>query len=82
MAAVYSHPPNRRTLMCGPLTAKVSLRCMASKIEARVFSSAHAPVSPAGPIVRGSIPAVRTPDRRISGVASVRPWAPKKFSWR
>src|SRR5437867_11929598 len=31
-----------------PVTAKVSLRCMASKIEARVFSSAHAPVRAAG----------------------------------
>ena len=35
--------------MCGPLTAKVSLRCIASKIEARVFSSAHTPVRPAVP---------------------------------
>src|SRR6266436_1342641 len=44
MAAAYSQPPNRRTLMCGPLTAKVSLRCMASNREARV----HASVQPAG----------------------------------
>ena len=44
--------------MCGPLTAKVSLRCMASKIEARVFSSAHTPVRPAVLSVRASnIPA-------------------------
>ena len=29
--------------MCGPLTPKISLRYIASQIEAQVFSSAHAP---------------------------------------
>ena len=54
IGGVYSQPPNRRTLMCGPLTAKVSLRCMASKSDARVFSSAHTPVRPAVLSVRAS----------------------------
>ena len=38
--------------MCGPLTAKVSLRCIALKIDLRVFSSAQTPVRPA--VVIGS----------------------------
>src|SRR3990172_7735636 len=72
-AAVYSHPPNRRTLMCGPLTANVSLRFMPSKSDARVFSSAQTPVRPLVPSVRASnMPPTRVPDMRASIVPSVK----------
>ena len=72
-SAVYSQPPKKRTLMCGPLTANVSLRCIASKMEARVFSSAHTPVSPPVPSVRASnIPPTSVPDMRASMVPSVK----------
>ena len=53
--------------MCGPLTPKVSLRYIASKIEARVFSSAHTPVSPPGFSSRTSmVPPMSTPAKRRS----------------
>ena len=55
MSLSKPQPPKKRTLMCGPLTPKVSLRYMASKSEARVFSSAHTPVSPPGFSRRTSI---------------------------
>jgi hypothetical protein len=63
--------------MCGPLTAKVSLRCIASKIDARVFSSAQTPVRPAVSMVRTSMPASRRPDMRISMLESTAPIVPK-----
>ena len=47
-SGAYSQPPKNRMRICGPLVAKVSLRCIASNSEARVFSSAHTPVRPAG----------------------------------
>ena len=69
--------------MCGPLTANVSLRCMASNSDARVFSSAHTPVRPAVLSVRESKKlATRLPDMRTSGVPSVNEWPPKKLSCR
>ena len=59
------HPPKKRTLMRGPLTPKVSLRYIASQREARVFSSAHTPVSPPGFSRRTSmVPASKSPARR------------------
>ena len=81
MPASYSQPPNMRTLMCGPLTPKVSLRAMASKMEARVFSSAQTPVNPEVLSVRASKnPPTRLPDMRVSIVPSVKEWPPKKLS--
>ena len=57
--------------MCGPLTPKVSLRYIASQSEARVFSSAHTPVSPPGFSRRTSmVPPMRTPAKRRSSVPS------------
>ena len=63
--------------MCGPLTAKVSLRCMALKIDSRVFSSAQTPVRPAVLMVRTSMPPTRTPDMRRSMLPSRPPMVPK-----
>ena len=54
--------------MCGPLTPKVSLRYIASQSEARVFSSAHTPVSPPGFSRRTSI----VPPDQDAGKAPVR----------
>ena len=53
-----------------PLVPKVSLRCMAAKIDSRVFSSAHTPPKPAvlsRPTFR---PSSFLPLKRASGVAS------------
>jgi hypothetical protein len=59
--------------MCGPVTAKVSLRCMPSNKATRVFSSAHTPVSPLVPSVRASnMPPTTVPDMRASIVPSVK----------
>ena len=45
-------PPKKRTLIRGPVVAKVSLRRSAWKIDSRVFSSAHTPASPEAPQVK------------------------------
>src|SRR5215469_16636954 len=66
----YPQPPKKRTLMSGPLTPKVSLRYMASQIEARVFSSAHVPVSPPGLSHRTSAPVKLCPAIRVWMVPS------------
>jgi hypothetical protein len=64
--------------MWGPVTANVSLRFIASKIDARVFSSAQTPVRPPVPSVRASkIPPTRLPDIRTWAVPSVKEWPPK-----
>src|SRR5207247_4137764 len=56
------------------LTPNVSLRYIASQIEARVFSSAHTPVRPPGFSRRTSIvPPARTPVKRCSTVPSIWP---------
>ena len=69
--------------MWGPLTAKVSLRRIASKMEARVFSSAQTPVSPAVLSVRASnMPPTSVPAMRASIVPSEKVWPPKKLSSR
>ena len=69
--------------MCGPLTPKVSLRYIASHSEARVFSSAHTPVSPPGFSRRTSmVPPISTPAKRRSTVPSASACRPKKLSWR
>ena len=67
----------QEALMRTPLVPKVSLRCMAAKMDSRVFCSAHTPPSPAvlsRPVLR---PASFFPLRRISGVASSKPCPPK-----
>ena len=62
-----------RSLMCGPLTAKVSLRFMPSNNAARVFSSAHTPVSPDVLSMRASnMPPTIVPAMRCSGVPSLK----------
>ena len=53
-----------------------------SKSEARVFSSAQRPVSPAGFSKRTSSPAKLCPPIRSFTVPSRLAWPPKKFSWR
>lgn len=47
----YVNPANILTVMRGPEVAKVSRRCMASKIPARVLVSAQTPAKPAEPWV-------------------------------
>src|SRR5688572_9271859 len=41
VVASKSHPPKNRSLIFTPLVTYVSLRCIASNSDARVFSSAH-----------------------------------------
>ncbi len=60
-----------------PLVPKVSLRCMAAKIDSRVFSSAHTPPRPAVLSKPTFRPASFLPLKRASGVASSKPWPPK-----
>jgi hypothetical protein len=45
-ASVKSQPPKKRTLIIVPDVPNVSRRCIASKIDSRVFSPAHTPARP------------------------------------
>ena len=60
-----------------PLVPKVSLRCMAAKMDSRVFSSAHTPPRPAVLIRPIFSPTSFFPLKRASGVASKRRMATK-----
>ena len=68
--------------MCGPLVPNVSFFHIESNSDARVFSSAHTPVSPAGFSKRTSMPAKMWPAMRSFRSPSFTPWPPKKFVCR
>ena len=61
--------------MRGPVVAYTSFRCIASKSDARVFSSARTATSPAAPMSHPRVPGMTSSDL-LSGVESsaILPW--------